>query len=203
VRSPGAKRLFSVNDAMAASEAQAGVPVGADERTDAVLARRGEAAVPVQDLFRDHWLELVRLALVMVGDLATAEDVVQDAFERLHRGRHGLRKQASGLAYVRSCVLNGCRSVHRRAAAARKYSPRLAEAPGTVPPDVIGAVDDSGAVMTALQSLSRRQREVIVLRYYADLDVAEIAGTTGITPGAVRTALSRGLVALARTLGED
>jgi RNA polymerase sigma-70 factor (sigma-E family) len=188
---------------MAADQAQTCGSVGADERADGVFAGPGDAAVPVHDLFRDHWLELVRLALVMVGDVATAEDVVQDAFERLHRGRHGLRKQASGLAYVRSCVLNGCRSVHRRAAVARKYGPRLAEASEPGRPDVIAAVDDSGAVIAALQALSRRQREVVVLRYYADLDVAEIAGTIGITPGAVRTTISRGLAALARTLGED
>jgi RNA polymerase sigma factor (sigma-70 family) len=192
-----------VNDAMAADQAQTDGPASAHESADAVRTGRGEAAVPVQDLFRDHWLELVRLALVMVGDLATAEDVVQDAFERLHRGRHGLRKQASGLAYVRSCVLNGCRSVGRRAAAARKYGPRLAEAPGAGPPDVFAAVDDSGVVMAALKSLSRRQREVVVLRYYADLDVSEIARTMEITPGAVRTTLSRALAALACTLGED
>ena len=188
---------------MATEETRIDGPAGARERADAACARLGEAAVPVQDLFRDHWLELVRLALVMVGDLATAEDVVQDAFEQLHRGRHGLRKQASGLAYVRSCVLNGCRSVRRRAAAARKYSPRLAEAPGAGSPDAIAGVDDSGAVIAALQSLSRRQREAVVLRYYADLDAAEIAGTMGITPGAVRTTLSRALAALAGTLGED
>jgi DNA-directed RNA polymerase specialized sigma24 family protein len=67
-------------------------------------------AAAVTDLFRDHHLALVRLALVMVGDLATAEDVVQDAFERLHRGWHGLRQPSSGLAYVRSSVMNGRRS---------------------------------------------------------------------------------------------
>jgi DNA-directed RNA polymerase specialized sigma24 family protein len=86
----------------------------------------GDALVAVTDLFRDHHIELVRLALIMVGDLATAEDVVQDAFERLHRGWHNLRQPSSGLAYLRSCVLNGCRSVHRRAAVARRLGPRLA-----------------------------------------------------------------------------
>jgi hypothetical protein len=86
---------------------------------------RGDAARAVTDLFRDHHLELVRLAMVMVGDLATAEDVVQDAFERLHRGWRGLRQPSSSLAYVRSSVLNGCRSVHRRAAVARKHVPEL------------------------------------------------------------------------------
>jgi DNA-directed RNA polymerase specialized sigma24 family protein len=57
---------------------------------------RGHAAEALAELFRDHHLELVRLALVMVGDLATAEDIVQDAFERLHRGWRRLRQPSSG-----------------------------------------------------------------------------------------------------------
>ena len=86
----------------------------------------------VTDLFRTHQLELVRLAMVMVGDLATAEDVVQDAFEHMHRRWHRLRDPGSGLAYARSSVLNGCRTVHRRSAVARRHMPRLAgpSAPG-------------------------------------------------------------------------
>jgi RNA polymerase sigma-70 factor (sigma-E family) len=158
-------------------------------------------AAAVTDLFREHHLELVRLALVMVGDLATAEDVVQDAFERLHRGWRGLRQPSSGLAYVRSSVLNGCRSVHRRAAVARKHLPELAEpeaaAAGTA------AAEDRGEMTAALRSLPRRQREVLVLRYYLDLDVAEIAATLGISPSAVRSTNTRGLAALAEELGED
>ncbi len=158
-------------------------------------------AAAVTDLFREHHLELVRLALVMVGDLATAEDVVQDAFERLHRGWAGLRQPSSGLAYVRSSVLNGCRSVHRRAAVARKHVPQLAE-PDARSVDT-AATDDRGEMTAALRSLPRRQREVLVLRYYLDLDVAEIAGTLRISPSAVRSTNTRGLAALARALGED
>jgi len=181
----------------------AGEPAGASGLTSrvGVGCLGGESTVPVHDLFRDHWLELVRLALVMVGDLATAEDVVQDAFERLHQGRHGLRQPSSGLAYARSCVLNGCRLVHRRAAIARKYSPRLAGRPESGGLDAMAAVDDASEVMAALQLLPHRQREVIVLRYYADLDVAEIASTLHITPGAVRATISRGLAGLARSVG--
>src|SRR5258708_3574869 len=103
------------------------------------------------DLFRAHALELVRLAVVMVGDLATAEDVVQDAFERLHRGWRGLRQPSSGLAYVRSSVLNGCRSVHRRAAVARKHVPRLAEPPGASGEDAASAADDRGEMAAPLR----------------------------------------------------
>jgi RNA polymerase sigma factor (sigma-70 family) len=164
---------------------------------------RGEHATAVEDLFRQHWLELVRLATVMVGDVATAEDVVQDAFERLQRSWHRLREPSSGLAYARSSVLNGCRSVHRRAAVARKYRPRLATPLDALSPDAAAAADDSGQLMAALQGLTRRQREVIVLRYYADLDIAEIAGTLRLTQGAVRATISRALTAMGRALEED
>jgi RNA polymerase sigma-70 factor (sigma-E family) len=179
---------------------EAGGPGGLGGR--AGLARRETgAAAAVTGLFRDHHLELVRLALVMVGDLATAEDVVQDAFERLHRGWHGLRQPSSGLAYVRSSVLNGCRSVHRRAAVARKHVPRLAaESRGARGEDPASEADDRGELASALRQLPRRQREVLVLRYYLDLDVAEIADTLRISPSSVRATNTRGLAALARAL---
>jgi RNA polymerase sigma-70 factor (sigma-E family) len=165
------------------------------------LASRAGATSALTDLFRDHHLELVRLALVMVGDRATAEDVVQDAFEGLHRGWHGLHQPSSSLAYLRSSVLNRCRSVHRRAAVSRKHAPQLAE-PSTQP-DELSAVAQRGELAQALRRLPRRQREVLVLRYYLDLDAAEIAATLRITPGAVRATVTRGLAALARQLGED
>jgi len=164
---------------------------------------RGDHTATVQDLFREHWLELVRLAAVMVGDVATAEDVVQDAFERLHRSWHRLREPASGLAYARSSVLNGCRSVHRRTAVARKYGPQLATSANSTSPDPAVAADNSDEVVAALRLLTRRQREVIVLRYYADLDIAEISGTLRLTQGAVRATISRALTAMARALEED
>jgi RNA polymerase sigma-70 factor (sigma-E family) len=168
----------------------------------AALPDRGDVITAVTDLFRQHHLELVRLALVMVGDLATAEDVVQDAFERLHRGWHRLRQPSSGLTYVRSSVVNGCRSVHRRAAVARKHGPRLAVLPDSSAADAAADADDRSEIVTALRRLPRRQREVLVLRYYADLEVAEIARTLRISPSAVRAFKSRGLAALARELRE-
>jgi RNA polymerase sigma factor (sigma-70 family) len=183
----------------------AGMPdEAAGQSSQAGLARadRIDVTVAVTDLFRDHHLELVRLALIMVGDLATAEDVVQDAFERLHRSWHDLRQQSSSLAYVRSSVLNGCRTVHRRAAVARKHGPRLAGSRDADGLDAATAADDRGEMTAALRRLPRRQREVLVLRYYADLDVADIASTLHITPSAVRASSSRGLAALARALRE-
>lgn len=159
-------------------------------------------AEAVRDLFRDHHLELVRLAAVMLGDVAAAEDVVQDAFERLHRHWRGVREPSSALAYARSCVLNGCRTAHRRVAVARRYAPRLAGQPRDNR-DPVAAVDDTAQVMAALRLLTRRQREVIVLRYYADQDVAEIAETLRISPGAVRAVLNRALAVLGRALVEE
>lgn len=163
-------------------------------------SRVGVAGLTVTDLFREHHLELVRLALLMTGDVATAEDVVQDAFERLHSRWHSLRRQDSGLAYVRSSVLNGCRSVHRRAQVARKHAAQLAEPPAGEAQIAVGERSD---LVAGLLGLPRRQREVLVLRYYADLDVAEVAATLRIGPSAVRSTAARGLAALGRALRED
>jgi RNA polymerase sigma-70 factor (sigma-E family) len=166
----------------------------------AVPAEASDADWAVAALFREYHLELVRLALVMVGDMATAEDVVQDAFEHLHKRWPRLREPGSALAYARSSVLNGCRSVHRRSAVARRHVASAAGPPGAGP-DAEAALADRGEMLTALRGLPRRQREVLVLRYYADLDVAEISATLRIGPSAVRSAASRGLAALAQSLG--
>jgi RNA polymerase sigma-70 factor (sigma-E family) len=162
-----------------------------------------DATLSVSELFREHHLELVRLALVMVGDLATAEDVVQDCFERLHHRWPAIREPSRALAYARSSVLNGCRSQHRRSAVARKYQPRLALSADAIVPDATAATADRGQLAAFLRQLPRRQREVLVLRYYADLSVAEIAETLRITPSSVRACISRGLAALAAAIGEE
>jgi RNA polymerase sigma-70 factor (sigma-E family) len=180
----------------------AGEASGLEGRATLAPTESGNVAAGVTDLFRDHHLELVRLALLMVGDVATAEDVVQDAFERLQRRWPGLRQPSNSLAYVRSSVLNGCRSVHRRAAVARKHVPKLAGS-SAGGPDAASAADDRGEMAAALRRLPRRQREVLVLRYYLDLDPAEIAATLRITPSSVRSTLTRGLAALGRELRED
>jgi RNA polymerase sigma factor (sigma-70 family) len=100
-------------------------------------------------------------------------------------------------------VLNGCRSVHRRAAVARKHLPRLAEPPETPGPESGPAAGDRDELAAALRRLPRRRREVLVLRYYLDLDPAEIAAMLRIKPSAVRPCNTRGLAALARTLREE
>jgi len=158
-----------------------------------------DRAPDVTELFRAHHLELVRLALLMVGDLGTAEDVVQDTFEQLHRRWHLLRQRSSGLEYARSAVLNRCRSVLRRRGTARKYAPRVAETERQHV-DTATQFAQRSELFTAFGELPRRQREVLVLRYYLDLSVADAAGALGISEGAVRSTASRGLAALASIL---
>ena len=72
-----------------------------------------EARQQVAALYQAHALGLVKLAVLMVGDQLTAEDVVQDAFLGLYRRWPALQDQGKALSYVRSSVLNGCRMIHR------------------------------------------------------------------------------------------
>lgn len=156
------------------------------------------AVSDLAELFRERHLELVRLALLVVGDLATAEDVVQDAFEQLHRRWHALRRKSSALDYVRSTVLNRSRSVLRRRGVARRYEPRIAT-PASVEDG--SAVEQRSVFLEAFRLLPRRQREVLALRYYLDLSVADAAAVLRLSEGTVRSTASRGLAALARSLG--
>jgi RNA polymerase sigma-70 factor (sigma-E family) len=153
----------------------------------------------VTELFRAHHLELVRLAVLIVGDLATAEDVVQDAFEQLHRRWRTLRKQSSALDYARSAVLNGSRSVLRRRSVARRHEARIS-ASSHQDADAAVGFEQRSELIEAFRRLPARQREVLALRYYVDMSVADAAAMLHISEGAVRSTASRGLDALARIL---
>jgi RNA polymerase sigma-70 factor (sigma-E family) len=161
-------------------------------------------------LFRDHHAELVRLALLMVGDLPSAEDVVQDVYASLHRRSTQGRAQTveAPLPYVRAAVLNGCRSVLRRRAighrvglAHRASLNDEATVRASAESEVILS-EDRRQVLGALARLPRRRREVLVLRYYLGLSEAEIAAVLGISAGTVKSTAARALAALARDLGE-
>jgi RNA polymerase sigma-70 factor (sigma-E family) len=156
-------------------------------------------------IYRQHHADLVRLALLLVGDRACAEDVVQDVFTRLcTRGR--VLAQDSALAYVRTAVVNGCRSVLRRRALARRVAvTRAAPGPDTQESAETMAIlaEDRRRVLAALAQLPGRRREVLVLRFYLGLPVAEVAAMLGISQGSVKSATARGLGSLARQLGEE
>jgi RNA polymerase sigma factor (sigma-70 family) len=167
---------------------------------------RGVPAPGLSLLFRERHAELVRLATLVVGDRATAEDVVQDVFAKLctkdllpgpDRGR--------SLAYVRAAVLNGCRSTLRRRAIARRRGARdlaLDVSHDSAEDEVILA-EDRRRVLAALATLSIKRREVLVLRYWLGLSESEIAVMLAISPGTVKSNAARGLAALARKLGES
>jgi RNA polymerase sigma-70 factor (sigma-E family) len=163
---------------------------------------RQPAADAVTALYQAYSLGLIRLAVVMLGDRAAAEDVVQEAFFGLYRRWHTLTDTANALSYVRSSVLNGSRTVLRRRASKR-------DEPAEPPPAAESAEataligEEHRAVLAGIRRLPDRQREVLVLRYYLDLDEEEIATSMGISRSTVRSTTSRGLAALGRLLGED
>lgn len=165
---------------------------------DPSAERTADPARYVTELFRAHHLELVRLAVLIVGDLATAEDVVQDAFEQLHRRWRTLRKQSSALDYARSAVLNGSRSVLRRRSVARRHAARISASSHRDADAAVG-FEQRSELIEAFRRLPARQREVLALRY-VDMSVADAAATLRISEGAVRSTASRGLDALARIL---
>lgn len=154
----------------------------------------------VTELYHAHRLRMVRLAVLLVDDLATAEDVVQDAFTALYR-RHGeqIAEVDNALGYLRTAVVNTSRSVLRRRRTVRAWTPP-AEADVPSAEDHVVLDEAHREVLAALGRLTPRRRQVLVLRYWADLSEAEIATTLGISRGAVKSNASRGLDALERIL---
>jgi len=153
-------------------------------------------------LYRDQYRPLVRLACLLVGDLPTSEEVVQDAFVRVHLARGRLRDDDRTLAYLRSAVLNGARSAIRRREVRRRPL-AAAPQPGRSPEADAIAGDEHRRMVASLRTLPARQRECLVLRYYLDLSEAEIAAALGISTGSVKTHASRGIAALAARVDEE
>ena len=168
-------------------------------------ADRWSADEALEEMYAAHWRQLVRLAVLLVDDVGTAEEVVQDAFVAMH-GRWGrLDDNDEALAYLRQTVVNRSRSVLRhRVVVDRHLRSTAARSPQTSPDADTGAltVARRSAVLHALGQLPDRQREVLVLRYYLDLSEAEIADALGIARGSVKSHASRGSAALRELLGD-
>jgi RNA polymerase sigma-70 factor (sigma-E family) len=151
----------------------------------------------LERLYAAHWRQLVRLSVLLVRDVGTAEEVVQDAFVSVHGRWSRLRDPDRGLAYLRQAVVNRSRSALRHRAVVTRHAERAPEpsyAAGADEP--LLASGRRGAVLDALRALPARQREVLALRYYLDLSEAEIAETLGISRGAVKSHASRGTATL-------
>ena len=163
--------------------------------------RSGESIPDLWQLYADHRLSLVRLAFLLTGDLSAAEDVVQEAFLRAQPKWDRIQHGDASLAYLRVAVVNGARSTLRRRAVANRirFSGSLAEPSAEA---LALLADDRRAVVVALRSLPRRHQEVLILRYWAGLSEKEIASTLGVAAGTVKSAASRGIAALERTMGD-
>jgi RNA polymerase sigma-70 factor (sigma-E family) len=156
----------------------------------------------VTELYSAHYRSLVRLAALLVRDLGTAEEVVQDAFVAMHGGWHRLRDNDKALAYLRQAVVNRSRSVLRHRQVVDRNAPKPAP---DMPSAEHGAIAlfERSAVIAAMRTLPARQREALVLRFYADMPEAQIAETMGISRGAVKSHTARAMQALRTVLERE
>ena len=160
-------------------------------------------------LYETHALGLIRLAVIMLGDRPAAEDVVQEAFYGLYRRWHTLSEETKALAYVRSSVINGCRSALRRRVrqltgpAGDRAGGTAGDFPGESAESAVLISEEHRQVLAAIRRLPSRQREALVLRYYLDLDEGEIASAMRVSRGTVKSTTSRALAALGRILEDQ
>lgn len=145
----------------------------------------------LEELYRKHRPGLVGLAFLLTGSADVAEEVVQDAFLRLQPRLDQVREP---LAYIRQIVANGARQHHRRAAVERRHAPRP---PG---PALAPEIDET---WEALWQLPERQRAALVLRFYEDLTVREVAAALGCRLGTAKSLIHRGTQALKELLRDD
>ncbi len=151
----------------------------------------GSAEDGVSLLFAQERQPMVRMATLMVGSAAVAEEVVQDAFSVVSQRWGSLVRPG---AYLRQTVVNGCAQVLRRRSVEDRYA-RLESVPDSVEiPTRLLEIRD------ALDRLSERQRIVVVLRYFVDISDGEIAEVLGVRPATVRSLARRALAALRKEL---
>jgi RNA polymerase sigma-70 factor (sigma-E family) len=154
-------------------------------------------AAEVSALFRARYPEMVRLADLLGAD--DPEDIAQEAFARLIRKHGSLRNPDAALAYVRASVCNLTRNRHRHLRVVRLRTPAGQDEASSEQAVILR--EDQREVLAALAGLPPRRREAIVLRYWLDLSEREIARAMGVSPGTVKSNVSRGLAALAEVLG--
>jgi len=154
-----------------------------------------DATRAVTAIYTTHYRSLVRLAVLLVRDVATAEEVVQDSFIAMHGAWHRLRDTEKALSYLRQSVVNRSRSVLRHRMVVDKNAPKPAPDMPSAEQGALSLLERS-AVIAALRTLPPRQREALVLKFYADLSEAQIANTMGISRGAVKSHTARGVAAL-------
>jgi RNA polymerase sigma-70 factor (sigma-E family) len=164
--------------------------------------RRPAAAEALIEIYGSQYRSLVRMSAMLLGDVGSAEEVVQDSFIAVHAAWRGLRDADKVMNYLRRAVLNRSRSVLRRRAVAGRHVP-------WPEPDMPSAEHaaitrlERVAVISALRSLPARQREALVLRFYLDLSEEQAAAAMNISTGAVKSHTSRGKAALRAILERE
>jgi len=188
-------RPTDVTEAMAVSPLLAGAVY-------APASRAWDASDAVTEIYTTHYNQLVRLAVMLVHDVQTAEEVVQDAFEAMHMAWRRLRDREKALSYLRQAIVNRSRSVLRHRKVVELHPPKPAPDEQSAEHAALTLIERS-AVTSALRALPGRQREAVVLRYYGDFSEADIATAMGISRGAVKSHTARAMAALKSILEQE
>jgi len=179
------------------------LPLIAESETGEVLTAKNEAGIPLDlaELYTTHARELGRIAYLLTPNVQDAEDVVAEVFLNVAE-RYDLQIIKEPLAFLRAAVVNNSRSVLRRRAVHDRALPRLVPANnGDTTSEIAMQAAEGNTITRALSKLPIRQRQAIVLRYYADLSERDIAATMGVRPGSVKSYTSRGIATLRQVLG--
>jgi RNA polymerase sigma factor (sigma-70 family) len=164
------------------------------------VKRRGDRQVATVEalgmLYQRRYRIFLRVAEAIVGDAELARDVVQDAFARALRGRFDFRGEGSLEGWVWRVVVNTARNALRDRPPPHALLDDLGSA------DEVSGGHSDGHVRALVAALPERQRLVLFLRYYADLDYRAIAEALAIEPGTVGATLSHAHAALRRALEE-
>lgn len=152
-------------------------------------------------MFGEHYRSLLRMAVLLVGDVATAEAVVQDSFVAMHAAWRRLRDSEKALPYLRQCLVNRSRSVLRHRIVIGRNTPK--PEPGRLSADREAPPLPDHSVVGALRALPLRQREALVLTYHGGLTEAQAAVAMGISAGAVKNHLAQAIETLRAVLGTE
>jgi RNA polymerase sigma-70 factor (sigma-E family) len=184
-----ARTLFAADDnllaAVCALTGKAEMEVGVD----------ANAAAQFSEFAHSRWPRLVRLAYGITGNHDQAEDLAQTALASAYASWSRVCRADDPDAYLRRIVLN----VHRGGFRRRRFTEHLTASPPedrTIVPDPAGQHGDRAAIVAALAALPRRQREVIVLRYWLDLTETQVAATLGCSVGTVKSHAARAIARL-------
>jgi RNA polymerase sigma-70 factor (sigma-E family) len=183
----------------ARSACVAGGSLGSAVLDSVPLRLPSHADQAIATMYSTEYRSLVRISMVLVGDLGTAEEVVQECFVAMYAAWRRLKDVDKAVHYLRRSVVNRSRSVLRRRIVADKHAPKHEP---DMPSAEQGAITrlERTAVIAALRSLPVRQREAIMLRYYLDLSEEEVASAMRISRGAVKSHTARAKVALRAVL---